>query len=58
MCILYAIYNHAVHTHFNSFYGLDDTESSTLNTYLSKLIQRCVNELLNAYCIEFDEVIM
>ncbi|XP_029640230.1 activating signal cointegrator 1 complex subunit 3 isoform X1 [Octopus sinensis] len=38
-----------------SYYELDDTDYSSINRYLSELVEKCVYDLSQSYCIGIDE---
>ncbi|XP_020519141.1 DExH-box ATP-dependent RNA helicase DExH14 [Amborella trichopoda] len=38
-----------------TYYGLDDTESGTVNSYLSKLVQNTLEDLEDSGCIKIDD---
>lgn len=35
-----------------TYYGLQDTDHDSMNTFLSNLIERSVHDLRNSYCVE------
>lgn len=39
-----------------SYYNLENVEHGEVNKYLSSLVQSCVGELEQSYCLEVDEV--
>lgn len=39
-----------------SYYGLEDTDHHSLNVYLSKLVEKCISELVSAGCVTLSEV--
>lgn len=40
----------------SSYYELDDTDYSSINRYLSELVEKCVYDLSQSYCIGINEV--
>lgn len=41
-----------------SYYHLDETSSTAVNNFLSKVVTDALTELQNSYCIELEEVII
>lgn len=41
---------------FCSYYSLEDTEHTSVNTFLSQLVEKSVVDLGYAYCLEIGEV--
>ena len=39
-----------------SYYNLESMEHDEVNKYLSTLVQTCIAELGQSYCLEMDEV--
>ena len=39
-----------------SYYQLQDAESSTVNKFLTSVVDKALNELQDSYCIEIEEV--
>ena len=41
---------------FCSYYQLEDTSSGSVNTFLSQIVAKALEELEASYCIEIEEV--
>ena len=39
-----------------SYYQLEDTSSNAINTFLSQIVAKALQELEASYCIEIEEV--
>lgn len=38
------------------YYGLHSLEEISINTFLSDLVERCIQTLYSSYCVDIDEV--
>ena len=43
-------------SHLCSYYQLEDTSSGSVNTFLSQIVAKALEELEASYCIEIEEV--
>ena len=41
----------------HSYYQVEDAKSSTVNTFLTSIVDKAIYELQESYCVEIEEVI-